>query len=238
MERFHWIAVFGLGLVGGAIGGAGGARVWAPPPERADDADPISAEEFDDLADRVTALERRPLEQRVVVQYEDEEPIDLAGDSVAPSDEQSPTDVDDPVFEAAVADVIERVQSERRTRKDARRAERRQVVATEWSSQMVEPLNLTTEQRSRFEQLALEYMEQVRAARRPDPQEDGTPVPWQERRKRVDDLGGQYAKRLAEILDYSQMEAYRALEPEQQLHPGMSQGTHWGARSSNRTDLE
>lgn len=127
-------------------------------------------------------------------------------------------DVADPVFEAAVLDIMER----ERSRTDEERATRRKQRDTERNSRIVgdlgSRLGLRPDQNERLGALVGEQFDKVRALR--DDESEARPVTRRQWRERMDAIAAETDARLAELLTPAQLDAYRALHPDDQLHLG------------------
>lgn len=130
--------------------------------------------------------------------------------------------VDNPVFEAAVRDVMERAELERSEERDAERVERRRQASETWASQLSEKLQLTDQQRAKAAAISLSFTEKLRGLRQPD----GSELPRDQRRARMAELRTAAEAELAKVLSPAQMNGYRELEDAQRL------GGRRGARAA------
>jgi hypothetical protein len=206
------LLVGGSALVGG-IAGAGVTRLLGPPsgPTHSASAPKLEAEAASadaTLSARVDALERsvRALEQRM-------EPvlraIAISASSNNPDDKPRPKEanslIGDPVFEAAVLDVMERAREVRSTERDRRRQEQ----VDQWATQLTDRLGLSPAQRT--------GVLQVRASAAAEIQSlfaDDAGVPWDQRAARVETIRGDAENKLSKILDSRQLAEYQKLGPE------------------------
>lgn len=132
--------------------------------------------------------------------------------------------VDDPVFEAAVRDVIDQVDEERDAQRDARRAERRTEWTKRWIVSLGDQLALRPDQAARIEAIVGEHVEAMRALRNSDG--DAGPVLRSEWRRRVKEISDQSEQKLGSVLDPSQKAKYDALDEADKLG-----GRGWGRGS-------
>jgi hypothetical protein len=170
------------------------------------------SDELDELDRRVTAAEaalRRLDRDRALMELA----ASRAGDQAAPAGSAQGAAVDNPVFEAAVRDVLGRIESERRT-------ERRREAAEQWANAMGQRLGMTDAQKARVVALAREYYEKLGATGRGDGGME--PPAREERRQQMQALRTQYDQRMGEVLDGRQMREYQALDAAERLggNPG------------------
>jgi hypothetical protein len=182
----------------------------------------VDLAELEELESRIAALERsmarreaerRLLEasRRLATQQAD------GGSSEQDTGGSSRSSIGDPVFEAAVRDVVDRVRDEQASEREERWTERRRQASSEWSAALAQQLGLTADQKSRLTQLALAYYEQIRELWRDDSDAGTAPMTFSQRRERVQNLRAEYEQKMGDVLDRSQMEAYGELEPDQKL---------------------
>jgi hypothetical protein len=107
---------------------------------------------------------------------------------------------DDPVFEAAVRDVVDRVQQERA----GEREERRVQVTQRWADRLAERLSLSDAQKAKALAIAEDLAQKLRDLRDADGGLGGGS--WPEAR---DALRAQGEQRLGEVLSATQMATYR-----------------------------
>jgi hypothetical protein len=122
--------------------------------------------------------------------------------------------VDNPVFEAAVRDVLDRAEQERDAEREAQRAEWRKQVAQDWANGLSEKLRLTEAQKTKLAEISSKFWDQLRAAR---PADGGEPESRQQRRERLDALRKAAEEELGNVLDPAQLERYRGLEESERL---------------------
>ena len=218
MNRVAFVAVaLGSAIVGGGVGGLAVSRIRPAPPRPAPAADSSSApepDELDELDRRLSAVEatlRRLDRDRAWMALAQSR----AGDQAAPAGSARSSTVDDPVFEAAVRDVLGRIESERRTERETRMQERRREDAERWASGLGERLRMTDAQKARVGELAREFYEKLGAMGRGDG--GAEPPNREQRRQQVGALRSQYDQRMGEVLDGRQMREYQALDQAERL---------------------
>jgi hypothetical protein len=214
VNRVAWLAVaLGSAIVGGAVGGLAVSRTRPVPARSAPSAAP-DPDELDELDRRLTAAEaalRKLDRDRALLQLAQSR----AGDQAAPAGSGQAAAVDNPVFEAAVRDVLGRIDSERRTERDARQQERRREEAERWANGLGQRLGMNDAQKARVLELAREFYDKLGAIGRGDG--GAEPPPREERRQQVQALRGQYDQRMGEVLDGRQMREYQALDEAERL---------------------
>jgi hypothetical protein len=134
----------------------------------------------------------------------------------------APAAVDDPVFEAAVRDVVQRVEDERDNERQVAREEQRQAAAQRWATELTEKLGLREDQKGKLLTLAREFYDQLREVFRGDA---GAGLPPEDRREKVRALRQQYDEKLGGVLDHAQLGEYQKLDDSLKL----------GARMRTRT---
>lgn len=122
--------------------------------------------------------------------------------------------VDNPVFEAAVRDVMDRAEQERNLERETQRAEGRKRAAEEWGNTLGEKLRLTEPQKTKVTQIAQTFWDRLRDQLQSDA---GPPPTRQERRNQVAALRQTAEAELAKILDHSQFTAYTELDESDKL---------------------
>jgi hypothetical protein len=135
--------------------------------------------------------------------------------------------VDNPVFEAAVRDVLERVDQEHESEREAARSEWRQRWADDWVSELGDKLHLNDTQKAKAKQIALDFWQHLRELRDSDA---GPPASRDEWRTRMGALREQAEATLAQSLDPSQMDSYRKLDDDKRL------GFRFGRGGGGRQD--
>lgn len=125
----------------------------------------------------------------------------------------APTVIDDPVFEVAVRDIVDRVEEERSSARDVRRDEQRRRMSETWVADLGLELSLTEPQKAKVTEIVSEMFQRLRELRNLDA---GT-VRRSERVARMRAVSEDAEKKLAGVLDHSQMTAYRALDEDLRL---------------------
>jgi hypothetical protein len=124
--------------------------------------------------------------------------------------------VDNAVFQAAVRDVVDQVDQERRGERQARNDERRRQNAEKWSANLADKLGLSNAQKQGAAQVMMDLSNELRAARDSDAGQPSRDE-WRQRsaaiRQRAD-------ARLDQIFDSTQRQKYDALDDEEKLGPG------------------
>ena len=137
--------------------------------------------------------------------------------------------VDNPVFEAAVRDVMDRAEQERDVEREAQREEWRKQAAEVWVSDVSEKLRLTEMQKAKVAEVAKGFWEHLRDLRQSDA---GPPPSRQQWRERVDALRKSAEADLAKVLDPGQLTSYRELDEASQL--GSQRNLRGGQRGGRR----
>ena len=128
--------------------------------------------------------------------------------------------MDDPVFEAAVRDVLDQVRVEQRSQRDTERETRRRESVTRWSGGLQPKLRLSDGQRQRIERIAEDYFAELRKLR----DSDDRPQSRDEWRTKMQTLREQSNAKIGGLLDPSQRRDYQALDAEEQLGFGLGGG--------------
>ncbi len=225
MTRTALLSFLGVGLVGGVVGGLVG-RISAPAAKparaalsaRAEGEAQGSNEDLErrvkELEGTVAALERQHKMGRLAAAYGSA--LAAAEDAGAPAGSV----VDDPVFQAAVRDVMDQVEVEKRDERRVERDERRRQAAARWTSSLSKELGLSDAQKQKVAAIVEGYFDDLRAIRESDAG-PGSPRDWRQsmqdaRKKREDEL--------AQALTPAQMEKYDSLESDQKLGAGFGGG--------------
>ena len=233
-------AAIAIALLGGVAGGflvsrSTASAVKSPRPEAGPVAvvDPM---EVEDLDRRVAALESLAARQQAATRlsaYAARSGAQRRSDRMGAAGAESSSSsgaaaVDSPVFEAAVRDVVDRVQGEREQEREQQRQQRRDAAVGAWSEELGTKLALTDAQRQKVRDLALAFHDEVREmwTRGADA---GAAPSWQNRRESAQSLRESYEAKLGELLDGRQMREYEALGDEYRLGMGMrSRGPRGG----------
>lgn len=133
--------------------------------------------------------------------------------------------VDNPVFEAAVRDVLDRAEQERDVERESQRAEWRKQAAEEWANGLTEKLRLTEMQTAKALAVATTFWDKLRDLRQGDA---GPPLNRQELRARMAELRSAAEAELGQVLSPSQMNSYRELPEASRL------GSRRSVRASER----
>jgi hypothetical protein len=208
-----------VAVLAGALGGVLGnlATGWLKPhtpepkPATAD-----YAEDMRDLSARVSALDAqltRLSQQRRMEAFRPAQ----APAAQASADVPARAVTDDPVFEAAVRDVMDKMQKER----DKARDDRREQAAQRWADQLGDKLELTDKQKAGVLGVAEDVLSKMREMREADPAAPPGPN-FREQRTAMISQGEQ---RLGEILSAHQMQVYKE-SPDLRLDAVMRGG--WG----------
>lgn len=188
-------------------------------------ADPDAAElEVEALRGRLASLERR-VSLLTAAMARGEAPAEGEAAGTSPRE----ADVADPVFEAAVLDIMdrerERADGERETRRAELRTERRQRI----SDDLAGKLGLDDPQKARIGELITAHFDALRALRSDDnPERPVTPREWRERAAQLDQV---LQQGLAEVLTPKQLAAYQALDPDDQIGGSFGRGRGGGPRT-------
>lgn len=211
-------------LIGGAIGGVVGARMMAPAKAakaRAGDASdstvlhdpgedaPIEAR-IAAVERAIRELERRPRGSTPALRSRPDDSEPSAPTPAAPI-------VDDPVFEAAVRDVMDRVGEERESERDVERDQRRQQVAEGWADQLGEKLSLTDPQKTKVKEVIEGLFQKMRDLRESRNADAGAFLTRSQRFAQMRELGTEAEGKLKQVLDGKQMAEYESLDGDLRL---------------------
>lgn len=212
------VAAIAGGVIGGAVAwGVAGSRSGGGKAKASASASP------EDTEDRVAALERRmaQVERRSAFR-----PATPAGGTPAAPNPLPPTaaqgtpgkdepqGVDDPVFEAAVRDVVQRVEEERENERQVQREEQRQAAAQRWANELTEKLGLRDDQKAKLLTLAREFYDSMRDVFRSDA---GAGLAFEDRREKMRALRKQYDEKVGGVLDPAQLGEYQKLDDDLKL---------------------
>jgi hypothetical protein len=184
--------------------------------EAADDKAPTSEQ----VASRLQELERRvasiqSLQDRLVMRQRAESMARESSTQGIPPGSSS-VDVADPVFEAAVADIIDRDIERRRTERQEQRQQRRQEELQRSTKRLSGTLGLSPQQESEITQLLTNHWDKLSEVR-----DDSNPNSTrEERRKKADALIKSTDEQLTRILNPEQAAAYRALPAKEKAKLG------------------
>lgn len=135
--------------------------------------------------------------------------------SANPSQAMDDVDVADPIFEAAVLDIIDRQEEREEEERDERRRTLRKERSERYAEALTEKLSLTDEQREKVAELVREHFESFRALR--DRDNPNRPVTRSEWRKHMDEMNRRVDEKLAGLLGPQQFRAYEDLQPEDKI---------------------
>lgn len=215
MTRGEILAAVIAGALGGVAGGVAAGRLMpaekpAPAPRGATSSDVRAlSEQISTLQSEVTRLKQRQQGAAVAAR--------APADTASPQVEDAPRRklVDDPVFEAAVRDVVEKVQQER----TGDREERRTQSLQRWADRLAEQASLSAVQKTKVLAIAQELNDKVRDMR----DSDAGANTRQEFLAQREALRAQSEEKLKEVLSQKQMEVYRG-SSELQLDIGWGRG--------------
>lgn len=174
----------------------------------------VDDEKDSKLADRLRTVEHRIALLTAAMQKsdvkddsDDHDVVDLkTGDS---------TDVADPVFEAAVLDIVDR----ERERKDEEQVVWRKKLQDErgrrLAGELTSSLQLNPQQETEIAQAVADYFDQMRVLR--DSESPDQPVTRKERREQRDKMNQAADEKLKQILSPEQFQKYETLDPDEQL---------------------
>lgn len=123
--------------------------------------------------------------------------------------------VDDPVFEAAVRDVLDRVQDERDSQRNTRRDQREAESVDRWVAAVGPQLQLRDDQQTQIKAILQKQSESMRALR--DSNTDERPMLRSEWRAKMQEISQQTEAALVGVLDASQRAKYDALDEDDKI---------------------
>lgn len=166
--------------------------------------------EQDDESDEITALalRLRSLDERVSLLTAALGRAQGTRTADANDDGPAAADVADPVFEAAVRDILDRVDQERQDERIQRSQQRAERGAQRAAERLSSTLGLTNHQQEQLQQVFHDHYDALRKLRDSDDQ-PSTPGEWREKWRELRD---QAEKELERVLDKSQLEKYRSLD--------------------------
>lgn len=188
------------------------------------------------LARRIDSLERRlSLITAAALQRGEGTPEDSAAPSAA--------DVADPVFEAAVLDILDREQERKEEERTNRRVEVERARSTRMAEDLQSKLGLTADQKGKLATIVSAHFDALRALR--ESNEDNPPTTRREWRERTSQVNAQTEQKLAELLSPAQLSAYQELDGEDRITGGRGRGGNaegrgqaQEGRNTNRTTAE
>jgi hypothetical protein len=211
-------------LIGGVAGA--GVALWAAPGSAKKPSKSASSVSAEPAAANDTPLEERVanVEQAVrVLERRGASPLrvlpTLDGGSAPGAAPGSPPGeaalVDDPVFEAAVRDVIDRAEIDRDAEREVRREDRRKQMASSWADDMTTKLRLNEQQKAKVLDIAQKFMSEI--SRIWEQRDGGAGRSRSERRAEIQALQQQSEQALRGVLDPGQARAYDALDEDDKL---------------------
>ena len=216
-----WLTALGASLFGGVLGAA--VTLWMRPapekltPEKAesaaaeeDDEEGVEDEDASSVDRRLIALERKlSLLASSALRNNGAPPSD---DAALPSQ----ADVADPVFEAAVLDIMDR----ERERQDGEREQRRETVRKErterTANDLETKLGLKGDQKTRVIGVIDEHYAEMNKLR----ESENPPANRREWRQKMDEITARTNEKLSAIFSPAQMASYQALEADEQIGSG------------------
>jgi hypothetical protein len=221
--RFSAIAVPGISaLVGGAVGALltvsvmRGSVTRAESPARPEPRTEPSPPADGSVDARLASLERsvRALALKDSLARAAPPVGSVAGAADAAAVPNVAPIVDNPVFDAAVRDVMDRAEQERNLERETQRSEWRKRTAEEWGGRLSEKLRLTETQKAKVTAIAQSFWDRLREAR----QADAGPAPSREEwREKVAAVRKASEAELAQILDHAQLTSYGELDDAEKL---------------------
>lgn len=235
-----WSGLFAATMVGGLAGAAAGRFSTGPgeDPTRArgesgresqtDDAVKKrggAQSEDASLPQKIAALERRVSLLTAALARGDSSLAEGVEDENR--DILDEVDVADPVFEAAVLDIMDREtgrkESERESRRTALRAER----GRRFSSELGEKLELDVEQQEEIAQVVTDHFARFRELR--NDESPDRPVTRRDFQARIEAINKEALEKLEEVMTPVQFERYQALDPADQIGFGWGRGRNTAA---------
>lgn len=140
------------------------------------------------------------------------------------------TDVADPVFEAAVLDIMDREESRKTEERDTWRSELRVERSRRFATELQKPLGLSADQRDRVAEVVQAYFQEFQDLR-DSPDRPVTRRQWAER---TENLQKTLEEGLKATLTPSQYSAYEALSDEDKIGFGWGRGRARDDRSERR----
>jgi hypothetical protein len=211
------------GAAGGLVSGAFLAQRKDPHPTRAagaavaQEAPPPTAEDEHETLERLQRAEHRIALLTAALQKEERNEL-LAEDEdgATPTDGGSDaTDVADPVFEAAVLDIIDREQERKEEERASWRRQLQVQRGSRYAAELTEPLQLSPEQQADVSQAVVEYFEKWRTLREDNSAE--RPATRNEWRATRDRMNQTFDEKLRTILRPDQAATYDALPADQKV---------------------
>lgn len=240
----QWGGLFAATLVGALAGAAGGhftskfgeeptlARAEKGHAERGDDSSGavrrkgVDTDRSDDASTRqqIAALERRvSLLTAALARGDSSLANEVDGKSGDVLDE---VDVADPVFEAAVLDIIDRETGRQESERESRRAQLHAERGQRFSAELTEKLALDAEQQTVIAQVVTDHFTRFRELR--NDESPDRPVTRRDFQTRMEEINKEALGQLKEVMTPAQFEKYQALDPDDQI------GFGWGSQRRER----
>jgi len=229
MNTGQLVGALGLAaILGGAVGGFVVARMGpaeaqakkeAPGARAARDGEAEADEEGDPeveaLRGRIASLDRRISLLTAAFARGQEAPAE--GEEETGTNPRS-ADVADPVFEAAVLDIVDRERERADGERETRRAELRTQRTARVSESLAGTLGLDEQQKAKLAELITGHFDALRALRDDEnPERPVTPREWREKAQQIEQ---QLQENLKGVLSSQQLAAYQALDPDDQIGGG------------------
>jgi hypothetical protein len=232
-----------LFISGAVLGGASGAgvavylvgrsvpppAVAAPEPVEAEAVAEPEAPKNDGDAGRIASLERRL--SLLTAAYSK-----LAGDHAEPGAEPMPSqaDVADPVFEAAVLDILDREKERQATERAERRAELQKERSERRAADLSTRLGLNANQTRDLTALMKDHLDAITKLR----DGENPPQTRAEWRERVDALTRDSEQKLNSIFTPAQLAEYQKLDSDEKLGGGRGSGRSSGDGQGRGSDAQ
>lgn len=208
--------------VSGALGGAltasllngGDKKAPSKPVKDASRVEARAAEPApDETSRRLTDVERqvaslRTIQQRLMLERQAAEDDD-------PNHEAPQLDVADPVFEAAVMDIIGRSSEKRRMERQEQRRQRRSQSIADSLGKLTQSVNLRPDQVNQLTEIMESHWDRLHELRETPPEGDRA-----QRREQLMELTKSAEESVRKVLDSRQLAAYDALPQEAKLDVG------------------
>lgn len=168
---------------------------------------------LDETLRRLTGVERqvaslRTIQQRLMLERQ-------AAEDEDPNHDTPQLDVADPVFEAAVMDIVGRSSEKRRMERQEQRRHRRSQMITDSVGKLAQSINLNAAQVGQLSEIVESHWDRLQELRETPPQGDRA-----ERREQLAALANTAEEHIRKVLDSRQIAAYEALPPDAKLDVG------------------
>jgi hypothetical protein len=213
-------------IVGGAVGAAGTLALGGKPApdakrevaqEERHVAPAAPATAADKSAEKDLRVRVRSLEQRVslLTAALAKNGLEAPQGAGQEGDAAEEADVASPVFEAAVRDILDRVDEEQREERQSRRGARVEEGARDISADLGTKLGLSPEQQRKLQEITKQHLATLAAMR--DEAPENRPKTMEEWRARRDAQKKQTDDALRQLLTPEQMHAYEALPEDERI---------------------